>query len=364
MNNNEYEKTREKILSIEGYSLEQKKQYLKRIDILEKKGSSIILNSYHFSNLVGVKWENLKKIITNPDKFYHCFDISKKSGGKRKISVPNSELELCQEFIKNNILDKINISLSAEGFAPKKSIITNARNHLNKEMVLNVDLKDFFPSISSKKVFYVFNSICGYDNDLSYCLTKLVMYNGGLPQGACTSPILSNIVSFKLDIRLNRLAESLKISYSRYADDITFSGDSNKVNSKLLVLITKIINDCGYDINSTKTRFQSKYGKQEVTGLLVNNGRISVPRNYVKKIRQELYYIKRYGIDEHKKRTGIYNKFYREHLKGKIMFVYSINRDLGNKLLIEYNLIFDNNMSNKINSNIKKNEEQVDCVCV
>lgn len=323
------------------YNKEKICEMLDSIEKLNKNNYEIILNSYHFSNLVGIKWKYLKLIINNIEKNYYNFSISKKSGGKRQISVPNESLTMCQEFIKERILDKIPIHDSTNGFANNRSIITNARNHVGKEMILNIDLKDFFPSINSKKIFYVFHNLCGYSKDLSYCFTKLVMYNGGLPQGACTSPTLSNIVSFKMDIRLSNLSKKMGITYTRYADDITFSGKKDKINDGLLRIVTKIINESGYQINQNKTRFQSCKNKQEVTGLIVNNGVVSVPKIYIKKIRQELYYINKFGIVDHKQRNNIYNKFYKEHLKGKIMFVYSVNKDKGIELLKQYNSIFE-----------------------
>ena len=340
-NNVEYIKYRDKIKSNEKYSVDKKVNYLNRLEVLKECNSLIILNSFHFSNLVGIKWKLLKKIINNTDDFYYNFEISKKSGGKRKINVPSKPLALCQKFIKEEILDNIKIHNASHGFSFNRSIISNAKMHLNREIVLNIDLKDFFPSISRKKVFYVFNVLCGYDNDLSHCLTKLVMYNDGLPQGACTSPILSNIVSYKMDLRLQKLAQKLNIVYTRYADDITFSGSRNVINDKFLHVVTGIVNECGYLINDKKTRFQTQYGKQEVTGLLVNNEKVSVPNHYLKRIRQELYYIDKFGLKEHKKNCNIYNKYYKEHLKGKIMFVYSIDKEKAVKLLEKYNSIFE-----------------------
>ena len=338
-----YEHYKTKILNNDNYTDEKKKQNLEQKKKLETKNSEIILNTYHFSNLVGIKWKTLKKIIDDTDKFYYNFQISKKTGGKRTINVPNRSLEICQKYIKEKILDNVVLHSSAHGFANNKSIITNAKEHINNEMILNIDLKDFFPSISRKKVFYVFNKICGYDNSLSHCLTNLVMYKNGLPQGACTSPIISNIVTFKLDLRLKKLSDKLGINYSRYADDITFSGDKNTINSKFLFFVKSIINECGYQINDKKTRFESKYGRQEVTGLIVNNGKVSIPKRYLQNLRKDLYYIKKYGIEEHKKRNNIYNAFYQEHIKGQIMFVYSVDKNKGIKLLKEYNLIFENN---------------------
>ena len=260
-----YEHYKTKILNNDNYTDEKKKQYLEQIKILETKNSEIILNTYHFSNLVGIKWKTLKKIIDDTDKFYYNFQISKKTGGKRTINVPNRSLEICQKYIKEKILDNVVLHSSAHGFANNKSIITNAKEHINNEMILNIDLKDFFPSISRKKVFYVFNKICGYDNSLSHCLTNLVMYKNGLPQGACTSPIISNIVTFKLDLRLKKLSDKLGINYSRYADDITFSGDKNTINSKFLFFVKSIINECGYQINDFAiNRFISVFFRQSL----------------------------------------------------------------------------------------------------
>ena len=339
---NDYIRYKEIIESCDSlYDDNKIKELLTNLDNIKQRKQTIILNSYHLSNLIGIKWKYLKKIINSPEKYYYNFKISKKSGGKREINVPNKALSLCQNYIKDEILDKVNIHSSANGFAFSKSIITNAKEHTNKEMVLNIDLKDFFPSINSKKVFYLFHNLCGYDNDLSYCLTKLVMYKEGLPQGACMSPIISNIVSYKLDVRLFGLAKKIGVTYTRYADDITFSGDKSKINDGLLKIISKIVMECGYTINEKKTRFQSNKTRQEVTGLIVNNNNVNVPKKYIKTIRQELYYIKKYGIDEHKKRKSIYNKFYKEHIKGKIMFVYSVNKKVGKELLNKYNEIFE-----------------------
>ena len=343
MNELEFKKYEKMIENNKSINTKEKEKYFQKLLKLKNNNVRIILNSYHFSNLVGIKWEYLKKIIDNPEKYYHKFYISKKSGGKREICSPSLPLELCQRYIKEEILDKIAISEKANGFAKNKSIITNAKMHLNKEMVLNIDLKDFFPSIGKKKVFYIFNKICGYDSSLSHCFSKLVMYNDGLPQGACTSPIISNIVSYKMDYRLMKLSEKLGITYTRYADDMTFSGTKKVINKRLLEMLEKIINECGYTINSKKTRFQYKSSRQEVTGLIVNNDKVSIPRAYEKVLRQELYYIKKYGIIEHKKRKEIYNRFYKEHIKGKIMFIYSINKEKGKKYLNEYNEIFENN---------------------
>ena len=206
-------------------------------------------------------------------------------------------------------------------------------------MLLNIDLKDFFPSIHRGRVYYIFKNICNYDNDVSYCLTNLTTYKDCIPQGAPTSPTLSNIVAFMMDIRLTKIAERFNISYTRYADDITFSGKRENINNSLLKIVKQIIEDCGFRLNEQKTRFASSARRQEVTGLIVNNQEISVPNNYIKEIRQELYYIKKFGLKSHRDKVGFRNKYYKDHLLGKILFVKQINCSKGEKLLKEFNTI-------------------------
>lgn len=260
-----------------------------------KAGVPIILNSYHLSNVLGIRWNTLKKIINNSERMYYDFDISKKSGGKRKISMPNEILKEVQILIKEKILSKIKISERANGFVEKKSIITNAKEHLNKEKILNIDLEDFFPSIHRNRVYYIFKYLCGYSNDVSFCLTKIVTYKNSLPQGAPTSPVISNIVSYMMDIKLEKLSKELNITYTRYADDITLSGSKNNINTSLLNRIYLVIEkECGFKINKNKTRFANRGKRQEVTGLIVNNKTVNVPRSYIREIRKEMYYINKF----------------------------------------------------------------------
>lgn len=166
--------------------------------------------------------------------------------------------------------------------------------------------------------------------------SRLTTYKNYLPQGAPTSPIISNIVSFMLDVRLSKIADCFNINYTRYADDITFSGSKENINESLLKIVTNIIKECGFKINDKKTRFASCAGRQEVTGLIVNNTEINVSKNYIRKIRQELYYIKKYGIKSHRNKVGFKNRYYKDHLLGKILFVKQINSEKGEKLLRDF----------------------------
>lgn len=318
---------------------EEKEDLIKKVMNEENTKVPFIMNTYHLSNILGIKWKNLKNIINNSDRMYYNFKISKKTGGKRNISMPDKELLIVQKKIKEKILDNLIIHDNAYGFSKNKSIIDNAKRHLNKEMILNIDLKDFFPSIHRGRVFFIFKNICNYDDNTSYCLTKLTTYKNAIPQGAPTSPVISNIVAFMLDIRLSKLSDKFNINYTRYADDITFSGNKESINKSLLRIVGSIVSECGFNINEKKTRFASYAGRQEVTGLIVNNKEISIPSSYIKKIRQELYYVKKYGIMEHRDRVGFKNKYYRDHMLGKIMFVNQIDSKKGKRLLSEFNTI-------------------------
>ena len=315
---------------------EEKQELIKKVLYEKETKVPFIMNTYHLSNILGIKWKNFKNIISNSDKLYYDFKISKKAGGKRTISMPNKELLIVQKKIQEKILNNITIHDNAYGFVKNRSIIDNAKKHLNKQMILNIDLKDFFPSIHRGRVFYIFKNICKYDNDTSYCLTKLTTYKNSVPQGAPTSPSISNIVAFMLDVRLSKIADKFNINYTRYADDITFSGKQESINNSLLKIVNEVIEECGFNINKKKTRFASYAGRQEVTGLIVNNNKISIPIDYIKKIRQELYYVKKYGLKEHREKVGFKNKYYKDHILGKILFVRQVDSVKGEKLLKEF----------------------------
>lgn len=296
----------------------------------------VILDIYHLSNLVGIKYNLLKDILSNKDKYYHTFYISKKMGGKRKIEAPNEVLASLQKYIKNEILDNILVSEYAFGFVKEKNILLNAKSHLNQEMVLNIDLENFFPTIKEKRVFHIFYKLCKYDYHISKVLTNLVTLQGRLPQGACTSPVISNITAYKLDKRLSTYAKKLNLIYTRYADDITFSGSKKIINDFFLENIQNIIKDCGFVINDKKTRFCSQYGRQEVTGLIINDNYIHINKKYIREIRQELYYINKFGVSNHRNNKDFSNMYYREHLLGKILFVKSIHQDIGLNFLNQF----------------------------
>ena len=233
---------------------------------------------------------------------------------------------------RSNITDLYNIRVSdyAMGFRKKYSIATNAKIHTGKKCVVNMDLKDFFPSITQKQVFQIFYYY-GYTIDVSYLLSRLCTHEGRVPQGAPTSPYLSNIICLKLDKRLSKLAEKCEADYTRYADDITFSGGAGL--KSIILRVKEIIEDEGFVVNEKKTRIQFDYQGQEVTGINVSGEKITVNKRYKKKIFQEIYYCKKYGPSNHLKHVGCDKRFYKEHMYGKAYFVHMIEPDIGKEIL-------------------------------
>ena len=212
----------------------------------------VIFDCNHLALLLGLKHAELCSFIAVTDvNCYSEIKIPKKSGKIRILSVPSKNLKHIQKWIQVNIIDKFPVSDFAMGFYKNRSIVTNAQKHVCKDCLINIDLKDFFPSIDFEKVFMIFKYY-GYTKEVSYILTKLCTSKGVLPQGSPASPGISNVVCLKLDKRLSKLAEANYADYSRYADDITFSGA--KSIEKLLPTINNILKEEGYIINTEKNK--------------------------------------------------------------------------------------------------------------
>ena len=278
------------------------------------------------------------------DWAYRNYPIQKKTGGLRKISAPNPTLKWCQHWIQHNILEHVvgRLSSSVHGFVQNRSIQTNALPHVNSEWIINIDLKDYFDSIPQKKVLDFFLQL-GYEDSVSEFLSNVctkfscVTYQKALPQGAPTSPLLANFLTINLDKDLERLAQELDMRYTRYADDITFSGlqKSSPITPRS---IEDIIYKHGFRPNKSKTRIRYKGRKMMVTGLTVGNG-VHVPKEYRKQIFRELHFAKKYGPFDHCQRVDNDKGYFREWLLGRIMFVRSIDKKSGDKMLTLFNNI-------------------------
>ena len=331
MNNEEYLENLEKELidsNEEVKDIEAAKKYAKNLLNL---GLPVIFDKQHFALLVGRELSEITKMMAMIEtNYYHEAKIVKKSGKMRTLNIPAVSLRLVQKWILDNILYKIRVSQYCNGFCKKKSICTNAQNHLNQDCIVNMDMSDFFPSISQKQIFRIFYYY-GYTVEVSYMLARLCTYDGYLPQGAPTSPYLSNIACLKLDKRLAGLAKKYESTYSRYADDITFSGKCGI--QKIIPVAEKIIQDEGFSLNVNKTRIAYYYQRQEVTGINVNGKKMHVDKRYVKGFCQEIYYCEKFGVHDHLQHIKCNKHFYKEHMYGKAYYINMVDKGLGRKLL-------------------------------
>ncbi|MHB1347246.1 MAG: reverse transcriptase domain-containing protein [Candidatus Humimicrobiaceae bacterium] len=208
-------------------------------------------NLTELSEAIGINFSYLRNIIRYSEKFYNTYYLKQSSCKTRIIDSPNFEMKALQRWILENILKKISISDRANGFVKGKSIKTNASFHINKKFILVIDIRDFFHSIKSDKVYNLFLKVTK-DEKLASYLTILCTYRGYLPQGAVTSPMLSNIIFRPIDNKFKILCNNLDINYSRYADDLCFSSNSDTKINNLKPEIEKILEGNGFFINTKK----------------------------------------------------------------------------------------------------------------
>ncbi|BDD09078.1 reverse transcriptase [Fulvitalea axinellae] len=249
------------------------------------------------------QWLAYHKKVSQIDH-YTRFTIPKKSGGKREISSPKSKLREAQEWIKDNVLASAVPHAAAVAYRPGMSVAYNAILHMGSKLVIRMDLKDFFPSVKFPRVKGVFRS-SGYSEALatvfaSVCTdafrvkTKMgdkeyyvALGEKALPQGACTSPALTNVLCRKLDKRIANYTKKHGIVYTRYADDLVFSSKTGNVNLKsFFAWIRRIIKEEGFVLNEEKTSVMRPHQRQTVTGVVVNEGgHIRISRRDVRKFR-------------------------------------------------------------------------------
>lgn len=268
--------------------------------------------------------KKLYAISNNIENNYNIFNIKKKNGKNRKIYAPKYNLKKIQRRILKNILEKKEVSKYACAYLPKKDLKENACEHINKKIVLKLDIKDFFGSITFSEVLKKCFPYEYFPNATAVLLTKLCTYYDYVPQGAPTSAYISNIVMQDFDEVIGDFCKKQNISYTRYSDDLTFSGDFDY--KRVIAFVKKELLARGYLLNKDKIVVISKKSCQKVTGIVVNE-KMQVEKRYRKKIRQEMYYIKKYGLSSHLETLKMENKeLYIMRLKGRINFCLQINK--------------------------------------
>lgn len=292
--------------------------------------------------------------LVNSERRYKTFTIPKKSGGERQISTPITALKIIQQKLNQVLQAVYQVKPSVHGFVQDKNIVTNAKAHVKKRYVLNLDLENFFPSVNFGRVRGMFMGIPYHlPPDVATVLAQICCHNNQLPQGAPTSPIVTNMICGKMDSQLQRLAKDCKATYTRYADDITFSTTLkdfpadlayivNEDEGEKIVLgnlgeihlgvrLSSIIRENGFSVNEKKTRLQTRGNHQEVTGLTTNQFP-NVDRRFVRQVRAMLHAWAKFGLESAQKEfeekyhhsarfSGKQPPRFQDVLKGKIEFI-------------------------------------------
>ena len=283
---------------------------------LQSQNLPVIRSPLELAQALGITLNELRFLAynrrTSKITHYQRFAITKKTGGLRQISAPMPRLKRTQEWILAHVLQHIQLHRAAHGFRPGRSIVTNAQPHIGSEIVINLDMENFFPTVTYCRIKGIFRSF-GYSDAVATILGLLcsepeiqqVRMDGQLyyvargerklPQGAPTSPALTNIICRGLDARLSVIAEQLGGRYTRYADDITMSFvDASAKVGVALRRIKYAIEQENFKVHPKKTRIQRKGSHQEVTGLTVNQA-VGVPRPLLRRFRATLFQIEKDG---------------------------------------------------------------------
>ena len=295
-------------------------------------------------NLINCKDEKkyiktIYSISNNIEKNYKIYKIKKRNGKYRTIYEPNLILKQIQKQILNNILNNKSISKYAKAYHKGIQLKDNAILHINKEMILKLDIKDFFENISFLDIYNSCFPIEYFPKSVGMILTYLCTYDNHLTQGSPTSAYISNLVMKEFDEELGNWGDLMNISYTRYSDDMTFSGKFNP--SELITKVRKMLYKLGLELNNDKIHIVHKSSSQNVTGIVVNE-KMQVNVKYRNKIRQEIYYIKKFGLSSHLKKCDINidSKRYLNILYGRVIYVLQINEN--DKEFIKYKQFIEN----------------------
>lgn len=287
------------------------------------------------ADLLGIPHTKLTQVlyVKKVDSYYKTFEIPKKSGEPRTICAPTGDLKQIQEKLYNLLLkhqeslrSKNNICANiAQAFEKGKSIITNGEVHRNKRIVVNIDLQNFFDSFHFGRIcgFFEKNKDFSLPHNIAIVIAQLTCYQGKLPQGAPTSPIITNYICQIFDMRILSLAKKYRLDYTRYADDISFSTNDKRFIENwdlFFAELTKEVVRAGFKINEKKTRIQYRDSRQSVTGLIVNK-KLNVDRRYYKQVRAMADSLYKNGSFNNNGVEGTVRQ-----LEGKFSFIDQIDR--------------------------------------
>ncbi len=305
------------------------------LDFKNTNDIPFVYDTFQLADLLGMRRRRLFYLSKNSEQFYDYVTIKKKNGGVRKLCVPICELKATQIQILRHILNKLKVSKYATAYKKGVSLKDNAKVHCSKKYILKLDLKNFFDNITFMQVYSSAFNTRYFPKQIGTILTQLCCRNDALPQGAPTSPALSNLVMKSFDDNFGRWCEKRGFDYTRYCDDITVSGNENLYSAYLKAKY--MLENMGFELNEKKTNFVSNASCQLVTGLTVNEF-ARVPSKYRRDLRQELYYVFKFGISDAMKRSKLIDLAkikdesdalpkYINILIGRINYVLQIERD-------------------------------------
>lgn len=268
---------------------EKRKRYEVYVENLVNRGVPPILSFRHLADTLDLPPRTLHGMVFQTHLFYKRFLIPKRSGGRRQIISPHLSLDIIQRWIGQNILQVgfTEFSNCVIGYMPKKSIKDHVSPHIRSDCLIKFDLKDFFPSIDNKSVCHIFLEL-GYVHSVARTLAALVTIDSALPQGASTSPIISNLYLRAFDAGMASYCEKNEFIYTRYADDIVVSGSSALRGH--LSEFKSLFSRYGLTLNHSKTRiYKNSSQVRFITGLILNKEEIRLPKAMRRRVRVQCH---------------------------------------------------------------------------
>jgi len=243
----------------------------------------------NISSVLGLAPQHLFSLVASSEFSYADAEIPKASGdGTRQIKIPNKALKGAQKLILREILLQVRVDDAAHAYEQGRSVLTACKRLVGCKAIVRVDIADFFPSISFRRVFGLFRSL-DFRDDEAFILSRLTTLEDKLPQGAPTSPKISNIIFRSLDRSLRRLAETWDMEYLRYSDDLFFVNERNFNHPDFVEKCRAVISGGGFTINDDKTKFYARGVPRKTLGLLTHGETIAIPGAVRRKMRSAFH---------------------------------------------------------------------------
>lgn len=274
---------------------------------------------------LGVKAGTLYSLSNSIDSHYRSAAIPKSDGSKRVLSIPDFTLKHVQNRINEVILFRMNVSIYSKAYSFGDSPLKNALPHLKQKQILKLDIRKYFDHVTYPLIKENVFKEDQFSESNRILLSLLCIYNESLPQGAPTSPAISNILLYDFDNMIGKWCRNQNIIYTRYCDDMTFSGDDLHPND-IIKKVETSLKEYGLFINRKKIQYLHDGQRKKITGVVVND-KPNVSVDYRKRIRQEMYYIRKFGFQEHLQRIQSKDSadHYLRSLLGRINYILSIN---------------------------------------